>query len=286
MGHAFSLAYLTVFGTPPPRMIEIAARTGYDAVGLRLIPVTANEPAFALARDRALLRQTKQQLASTGIQVLDAELFRLTPDCDVSAFCVDLDACAELGVRHVIAQTPDDLASRAAENFGALCDLAKERDLAVDLEFVTWTETPSLDRAAQIVSLANRDNGGILIDTLHFARSHCSVAALAALPQRWFRYAQVCDAPYEEPTTDEGLIFAARNDRLFLGEGGLGIREILAALPEDLWLSLEIPRALMTQQRGVETVARLALQTARHFLEGGDPLLRTRAAVDERVRSR
>jgi sugar phosphate isomerase/epimerase len=286
MAYAFSLAYLTVFGTPPPRMIEIAARTGYDAVGLRLIPVTASEPAFSFSRDRALLRQTKQQLASTGIEVLDAELFRLTPDCDTSKFSVDLDVCAELGVRHVIAQAPDELASRAAENFGALCDLAKQRGLEVDLEFVTWTETATLDRAAQIVRLANRDNGGILVDTLHFARSHCSVTSLARLPQHWFRYAQVCDAPREEPTTDEGLIFAARNDRLFLGEGGLRIREILDALPKDIWLSLEIPRALMTQQSGIETVARLALQTARHFLEESDPLQRTRASPSEHVRSR
>ena len=38
--HQFSLAYLAVFGTPPRRMIQIAAETGYDFVSLRLAAVS------------------------------------------------------------------------------------------------------------------------------------------------------------------------------------------------------------------------------------------------------
>ena len=286
MRREFSLAYLTAYGLAPPAMIDVAARAGYDAVGLRLIPVTESETAFSLAEDRVLLRQTKRQLMETGIRVLDAELFRLTPDCDVRTFEPALDACAELGVRHILAQTPDPLLSRAAGHLGMLCDLAKDRDLGVDIEFVTWTETPDLHRAAQIVETAARDDTGILVDTLHFARSRCSVHELATLPRRWFRYAQICDAPAEKPGTDEALIFAARNERLFLGEGGPDIRPILAALPDDLPYSIEIPRAAMTQEVGVETVARLALQTAKRYLDSSDPSARLRAAVSEHAPGR
>jgi hypothetical protein len=34
-----SLAHLTVLSLPPPEMVRVAARTGYQAVGLRLIAV-------------------------------------------------------------------------------------------------------------------------------------------------------------------------------------------------------------------------------------------------------
>jgi sugar phosphate isomerase/epimerase len=280
MPREFSLAYLTANGLAPPAMIDLAARAGYDAVGLRLIPVTESEAAFSLAEDRALLIQTKRQLLQTGIRVLDAELFRLTPECDVRAFRPVLDVCAELEVRHILAQTPDPLLSRAAGHLDALCDLAKERDLSVDIEFVTWTETPDLHRAAQIVQAAARDDAGILVDTLHFARSRCSVHELSTLPRRWFRYVQVCDAPAEKPSTDEALIFAARNERLFLGEGGLDIRSILAALPDALPCSIEIPRAAMIQEVGIEKVARLALQTTKRYLESGDPRRRPVSAIE------
>ncbi len=33
---SFSLAHLTVLNVPPPEMIRVAARTGYDCVGLRM----------------------------------------------------------------------------------------------------------------------------------------------------------------------------------------------------------------------------------------------------------
>jgi hypothetical protein len=39
----FSLAYLSVAGASPAEMIEVAAATGYDHVGLRLTKVTADE---------------------------------------------------------------------------------------------------------------------------------------------------------------------------------------------------------------------------------------------------
>lgn len=268
MLHEYSLGYLTVPETAPPEMIEMAARVGYQYVGLRALRVTNDEIAFPLGTDRQLLRLTKQSLAATGVRVLDVELFRLTPDCDVDSFASALDACAELGTQHIIAQAPDAHLTRAIDHFGLLCDAAMERRLDVNLEFVTWTETPDLSTAARIVAGAGRDNAGILVDALHFSRSGCSIRELSLLPRRWLRYAQVCDAPRAAPTTAAGLIHAARNERLFLGEGGLDVHAILAALPENIPYSLEIPRTHLKRQIGAEGLARRALETARQFIDG------------------
>ncbi len=267
MHHEFSLAYLSAFGVAPPDMVAVAWRAGYDYVGLRLHPVTENEPVFPLATDRRLLLQTRQQLDDTGVRVLDVELVRMTPDFDVAACDALLDVSAELNARHVIAQAADADLSRASDHLAQLCDAARTRGLTIDLEFVTWTETPDLDRAASIVTAARCANAGILIDTLHFSRSGCSVAHLARLPREWFRYAQVCDAPTQGPDSVDGLIHAARNDRLFLGEGGLDLSGILGALPREIPYSLEIPRAALARVIGIEECARLALVAARKFVQ-------------------
>lgn len=267
MHHEFSLAYLSAFGVAPPDMISMAWRAGYDYVGLRLHPVTDNEPVFPLDTDRSLLLETRQRLDQTGIRVLDVELVRLTPDFNVASCDGLLDVSAELNARHVIAQAADPDSSRASDHLVQLCDAAKTRGLTVDLEFVTWTETSDLDRAADIVAATHRANAGVLIDTLHFARSGCSVAHLTRLPREWFRYAQVCDAPKQGPGSVDGLIHAARNDRLFLGEGGLDLCGILGALPREIPYSLEIPRAALARVIGVEECARLALVSARKFVQ-------------------
>ena len=59
------------------------------------------------------------------------------------------------------------------------------------------------------------------------------------------------------------LIRQARGDRLFPGEGGLDLRGLLAALPHDLPMGLEIPHAggLQPHER-----ARRALQATRKLL--------------------
>src|SRR4051794_41777606 len=62
----FSLAALTVLELAPPEMIELAARCGYEKVGLRLLPATPGGIAYRLMDDAALLRETLRRLQATG----------------------------------------------------------------------------------------------------------------------------------------------------------------------------------------------------------------------------
>lgn len=271
MQQEFSLAYLTAPGLDPPEMIDIAVQAGFPLVGLRLSPVVPGEREHPLASRPALLRKTRSRLRETGIGVLDVELFRLAPDFDIGRQSRLLDACAELGARHLIAQAPDSDLARAIDHFSQLCEHAARRALTVELEFVTWTQTRDLARAAQIVAGAARPNGGILIDVLHFARSGCVPEEIARLPARWFRYVQICDAPRAAPDSEEGLIHAARCDRLYLGEGELDVAGILSALPDGLPCSIEIPRTALARAIGPVECARLALVSARRYIEALEP---------------
>jgi len=268
--YEFSLAHLTALSLSPPKLVEAAARAGYRYVGLRLNRVTPTEPLYALAEDPALMKETRARLRDTGVEVLDIELVRMGPDNDARSYLPILEAGAELGAEHVLTQLPDPDRGRALERFVALCELARPLGLGIDLEFISWTETPGLGSAARVLREARQPNAGILVDTLHFARSGSSLEELRALPREWFRYAQVCDAPAQAPATREEIIHAARFARLFPGEGSLGVREILACLPPAIPCALEIPRDFFSKLLGVEEYVKLALRATDAYLNAPD----------------
>ena len=270
MTREYSLAHLTVLSLTPPQLVDVAARTGYDGVGVRMTRVTPDEVLYPLATDRALRKETMARVADTGVRIHDIELLRMDPTLDADHFLPCLEAGAELGARHAIAQLPDPDRERATARFARLCDLAKPLGIFVSLEFPHWTETGNLAEATRVVRAVNRPNAGILIDMLHFGRSDSSQEELARLPREWFRFAHVCDAAKEMPPTMAGIIRTARDERLFPGEGGIAVHEILACLPPDIPYALEIPKVAMTKAVGPEEVARLALLVAKSHLEAGD----------------
>jgi sugar phosphate isomerase/epimerase len=267
MMREYSLAHLTVLSLTPPEMVDVASRTGYRYVGLRLNRITPTEPLYPLITDRSLMKETKARLADTGVGVWDIECARMGPDTEPESYLSFLEAGAELGALHVLAQLPDPDFERATDRFARLCDLAKPLGLGVDLEFVSWTAIPDLTRAVDVLHAVDRPNAGILVDTLHFDRSKSSIAELQELPREWFRYAQVCDAPKEKPTTTEELIYTARCERLFPGDGGIDVRGILACLPPEIPYALEIPGDSLVGEVGPEEYARRALQSSRQHLD-------------------
>jgi hypothetical protein len=99
----FSLAYLTLYGCPPPEMTYIAGRAGYDFVSFRPIYMgLPGEPNFDLSANPQMLRDTKTALAATGLRVHDVELARVADGTDPRKYLRELEVGAELGAKHVI----------------------------------------------------------------------------------------------------------------------------------------------------------------------------------------
>ncbi len=269
MARQFSLAHLTVLSLPPPRMVEVAARAGYDAVGLRLIAVTAESPGYPLMNDPAMLRETHAALADTELRVNDIEFVKVTPELDVATLEPFIATGAALGARHVICAPYDSDLSRLSERLGQIADLAKKHGLGAVLEFFPWTSVADLATAARIVTDAGRDNVGVLVDTLHFARSSSTLAELRAMPPHLLPFAHICDAAAELPKSTEEILFTARSERLPPGLGGLGVADIISALPADLPLTLEVPMDALTRSHGPEHVARACLEAARAVTSAG-----------------
>jgi sugar phosphate isomerase/epimerase len=111
--------------------------------------------------------------------------------------------------------------------FAALCDRAAEHGLRLQLEFVPGTGIPDLTAAWQIVTAADRDNGGVLLDTWHFFRSGSSFELLESLPADRIFGLQIEDAPAAAPADPAHESLHAR---LLPGDGGFELERFLAAI--------------------------------------------------------
>ncbi len=255
MTRPIGLAALTVLELSPAEQISLAADTGYDFVGLRLIPVAGQT-----LRHRIDVAEIGARLAATGQSVLDIEVFRLSGETNVAGFEPMMDVARRLGARHLLVHGADADGSRLTDNFGRLCDLAGAYGLAVNLEPMPWVDISDVAKAKRLIAVAGRSNSALLLDPIHFFRADNRFEDLAGVS---CNYLQFCDARAERPADDKELIRQAREDRMLPGEGGLDLAGLLRALPAQLPMCLEIPLA---GKLDPAARARLVLEATREFL--------------------
>jgi sugar phosphate isomerase/epimerase len=268
---ALGLAYLTIPDQPPPIAIATAAALGCANVGLRLLPAAPGGPFWPLASDAAMLRDTRAAIKDHGVAVFDLEVLWLGADFDVKSLEPFFSVAAELGAKAVLVAGTDPERARLIQSYATFCDAARPFGLTADLEFMPWTKVPNAKVALDIVQTANRPNGGILVDALHLARSGSTLDDIRAIPRELLHYVQICDAPAAIPTTIEGLLHTARRERLLPGEGDINLRDLFAALPHDLPVSLEIPNDVRIGTIGSREWARQAIAATLQVLDSLNP---------------
>ncbi|KQP22778.1 sugar phosphate isomerase/epimerase [Pseudorhodoferax sp. Leaf267] len=266
MTRPISLAALTVLELTPPDMVSCAAQAGYSHIGIRLLPATPTEPQYDLVGDTPLLREVQARLAGTGVQVLDAEIFRIRPDTRVAEYEAAVATAARLGARELLVAGNDPDDARQIDTFAQFCALAARYRLGAMLEFMPWTDAKDLTQAARIVERCGQANAGVLIDAFHLSRSHSRVADIARVPPARLRYLQLCDAPAAVPPTMDAILAQARAERLFPGEGGLDLVGLLRAVPRDTPLSIEVPTQQLARTVGATERARRALAATQRVL--------------------
>jgi sugar phosphate isomerase/epimerase len=267
MSRPIALAALTVLELAPPDQVLCAAKAGYAHVGLRLLPATAEEPQHPMVGDTPMVRETARRLADHGVKAVDIEIFRLKPDTLVSAYRAALETGARLGAREALVAGNDPDESRMIDNFAAFCDLAAEYGIGVNLEPMPWTNVATFADGARVVGRVNRANAGLLIDPIHFDRGGSRVDEIAGVPASHFHYVQLCDAPAERPQDTPALLHQARAERLMPGDGALDLRGMLAALPRELPISLEVPMHELARSVPAVERARRMLAKTRRLLE-------------------
>lgn len=233
------IAHLPLLDIAPPELFDVVAQAGYRRTGLRMYAAAPGTRHYPVAPgDAAALRRRAQD---AGVSIFDAEFVPLSRELRPESLEGWMEVAATLGASRVNcgAGGDDPDPGRAADRFGALCDVAARHGLGVDVEFMRFRPPiASIADAVELVTRAGRSNGRILVDLLHVVRSGGTAADLAKLPASLIGHVQLSDAPLAAPPAD-GLAQEARERRLPPGEGELPLVEMMNALPAGVPLSTE-----------------------------------------------
>ena len=273
MGHRYSLAFLTVFDLGPVEAVRVAAETGYDLVGLRLLPAAASgEPDYPIMTDDRLLAETAAAIRDTGIGVADVEIVAAEAgDRRGGPSRPSSSAAQRLGARNVLVAGDDPEEARLTESFAALARLAAGFGLTVDLEFMPWTKVPDLAAARRIVEAAGRgerrraDRRAALRPLGDDARRDRRDAGGADQLRPVLRRAGRLRP--ERRRADRGGAAGAAD----AGRGRDRPRGLARAIPADAVISVEIPNHALAERLGPAERAALALRTTRAVVEAARP---------------
>lgn len=243
---AIGIAHFTALDLPPLELVSLAARIGYSHVGIRLCPVAPGATHYPIAAGSPEMRALKARMSADGIRVFDVETVVMDSDFKVADLNASLESAAELGAERLGICCADTDHSRLTANFAALCQLAGPYGISVDIECMAWRSINSIPAALKLIQAANYPNAGILVDALHLSRTGGSPDELRKIPPELIRSVQICDAPAKIPETTEAIITEARSNRLAPGDGELPLKAILAALPKEATISVEVPMAKIT----------------------------------------
>lgn len=217
--HPLILAAGSMLDQPTEIVIEAAAAAGFDGVGLRL------------SGEHAVPQST-----GPGVPVHDVEVYRI----DGSATNPEplLDAAAAAGARAVLAVSDRNDRSATIDSLAALREQCHVRGLRLGLEYMAWTD-PSDPLDAIDVALATHCE--IVVDLLHHVRVGAGVDELDAIVASGrLGWVQLCDAPAATPVGRDAMIHEARHGRLLPGTGELDLAPLLACLPADVTVSVEV----------------------------------------------
>jgi sugar phosphate isomerase/epimerase len=222
-----------------PEQIRVAGAAGFDRLTVPFDVYRRSRDA-GISSGEMLARAADSGIVLDFLDGFGSWLPRRYPP-DAPAWIVDmlkctpeegLQMCAALGLKTIVALgyfEPGAFSlSELIEYFGLFCDRAQAHGLRVDLEFIPHFGIRTLSDAWNVVRLADRSNGGILLDTWHFARSKSDLALLEALPAGTIVNLQLADGPREPrgATIDEDAILF----RQMPGEGEIPILEMLGIL--------------------------------------------------------
>lgn len=263
MPHPFSLAFLTTAEASALESVQIAARHGYQMIGLRLLPATPAEGDYPLMVDDQVLKDVKLALDDTSVQVADVEIARLNETTKVSQFFPFFERAQILGAKHILVAGDDPDPVRLSETYQEFCEASLEFGLTADLEFMPWTKVPDLKATYDILGNNPKSNAGILVDGLHYDRSNTTLEEIQNIEPNLIHYVQLCDGPADYDPSDEGLIEIARAARLLPGEGGIDLVSLVKAIPDGTPLSIEIADAYKAIAADPDTRAKKAIEAAK-----------------------
>jgi len=260
---------LCVFGMPPIDYVQLVADLGcrYITTGLDgfVLKQLGYQP-FSLRDDPGLRRELLAAMDDRGISISLGEGLLIAPGVDVRSYAGDLDIMAELRIPRINTVSLEADRARTFDELAVLTDLAAERGILTSVEPVPGLAIADLSTAMAAVEHVGREEISLLIDTMHVARSGAGPDDLRSLPVERIGHVQLCDVPLRS-TRKYNYAEEAMYHRMPPGEGELPLADMLAALPGDRVVGLEVPM-LSRAEAGVSAYDRLlpCVESARGLL--------------------
>lgn len=278
MTRPLALHQTTTMEASPVELIKIAAEVGCPEIGIFVHLPPYLVPGHAISPDdfefeivgQSHKRDMLDHMRDLDVKVANIEFFGILPDVKEEDYRAGLELGGELGARGATVWILDDDESRAIDNLGRFCTVAAEFGLIVGLEFVGLTVScNTIGSAVRVVDQVGLPNMRLAIDMLSMVRTGGTAADLAALPDRYFAYAQIADG---YGTHKSSTYFREAMDRIMPGEGDWPLREILSALPAALPIDVEVP-SRVAQAAGMSALdrSRWAVAATRKVLESVTP---------------
>ncbi|MFZ3271583.1 MAG: TIM barrel protein [Mycobacterium sp.] len=262
---------LSVFGMPPVEYVELAADLGcrYITSGLVGFAPLKNSayPPFSLRDDHQLRRELLAAMDDRGVSISLGEGLLIAPGVDIRSYAADLDIMAGLRIPRINTVSLEPDRARTFDELAGLTALAAERGIATCIEPVVGLSIADLPTALAAVTYVDRDEISLLIDTMHVSRFGASADDLRSLPPQRIGYIQLCDTTLQPRM--KNYAEEAMYERLAPGEGELPLADILAALPDDRVVGLEVPMRSRAEA-GISAYDRLlpCVESARALLAG------------------
>jgi sugar phosphate isomerase/epimerase len=233
-------------------LVEVAATAGFDGVGLRL-----SGPHQVI--DPVGLRRHADGL---GVTIHDTEVHRIGANESDATDLIERSAAIGATALLVVSDLSDRRVTVA--RVSALEEECRRHGLVLGLEYMAWTD-PSTSAAA--VEVARATGCRVVVDLLHHTRvGEGSDALDAVVGSGTLGWVQLCDAPIAAPL-DGDLVHEARHGRLPPGLGELPLRTLLAHVPADVVVSVEVQSDTLLALPPAERAC-LLHDTARAVLTG------------------
>ncbi|XNY04248.1 sugar phosphate isomerase/epimerase family protein (plasmid) [Sinorhizobium meliloti] len=227
--HPFGPTEISPF--PFKDRVEAAARAGFVGFGLHPDDVAAT-------RDQMGYAEMRRIIEANGMKYLEIEAVVDWYKAGDERAKADLlraqifEAVNELGMRDIKAlpgfEGGEPNIELMGEEFGKLCDQAAATGTEVVLEIMPWSNVRTIEAGVGIMEVANRNNGGLLLDIWHMARGNIPYSDISKIPAHFIKAIEIDDALREPPV--ENIWDDTIHHRMLPGEGELDVPAFLRAV--------------------------------------------------------
>jgi sugar phosphate isomerase/epimerase len=261
---ALTLGFLSLGAQAPPlEVLEAAAEAGFGAAGLRISGRNPGDPWPGPGAQGDGFERIRARAEALSVRISSICGYYISETTEPSHLLANVDAARRTGASLIAQGCFEPDLTRVSGLLRDYARAAADAGVRIALEFMPMSTLRTIGDAQRVIAESGARNVGLLIDSLHLARSGAGAAEVRALDPAAILLTQLCDAPAERaPSTT--LFDEAMSGRMYLGDGGLDLAGLVAALPAEAEIELETPvvadAALPAAQR-----ARRAAQKAQAF---------------------